>query len=103
MVCGNTPFERDEEIIRADISFKTRLTDECQDIIRQCLKVRPQRRPRLEELLNHPWMSIALDPPHTSPSISSSPSASPSHSPSCSASEHPSVRNCSTDNTLPQR
>lgn len=76
---------------------------ECQDIIRQCLKVRPQSRPHLEDILNHAWMTIPLDPPQTSPSPSispsPSPSLSPSHSPSSSASGHPPVStNCPTEN-----
>ncbi|CAL8082585.1 unnamed protein product [Orchesella dallaii] len=105
MVCGDIPFERDEQILRADISFRTRLTHECQDIIRQCLKVRPQSRPHLEDILSHAWMTIPLDPPQTSPSPSispsPSPSLSPSHSPSSSASGHPPATNCSTETTNP--
>lgn len=75
-------------------------------MIRQCLKVRPQSRPHLEDILNHAWMTIPLDPPQTSPSPSispsPSPSLSPSHSPSSSASGHPPATNCTTEATNQQ-
>lgn len=60
MVCGDIPYENDEAICKAEVRFRARLTHECQDIIRQCLKVRPSDRPSLVELLNHPWMSAQL-------------------------------------------
>jgi len=60
MVCGDIPYENDEAICNAEVRFRTRLTHECQDIIRRCLKVRPSDRPSLEDLLNHPWMSASL-------------------------------------------
>ena len=60
MVCGDIPYYTDEEICNAEVRFRARLTHECQDIIRRCLKLRPSDRPTLEDLLNHPWMSANL-------------------------------------------
>merc|ERR1712241_45865 len=60
MVCGDIPYENDEAICNAEVRFRARLTHECQDIIRRCLKVRPSDRPTLKDLLNHPWMSANL-------------------------------------------
>lgn len=60
MVCGDIPYENDEAICNAEVRFRTRLTHECQDIIRRCLKVRPSDRPSLRDLLEHPWMSTHL-------------------------------------------
>ena len=57
MVCGDVPFSNEQEILDGYIRFRARLTDKCQNIIRQCLKVQPIDRPTLGDLLNHPWMS----------------------------------------------
>ncbi|XP_065126350.1 serine/threonine-protein kinase pim-2 [Paramisgurnus dabryanus] len=56
MVCGDIPFERDGDIIQATPSFTKRISKECQSLIRWCLAYRPDDRPSLEEILQHPWM-----------------------------------------------
>jgi len=70
MVCGDIPYENDEAICNAEVRFRNRLTHECQDIIRRCLKIRPSDRPSLRDLLEHPWMSAHL--PEGAPSKPSS-------------------------------
>ncbi|XP_046405768.1 serine/threonine-protein kinase pim-1-like [Ischnura elegans] len=60
MVCGDVPFEEDDEIIRAELYFRTRLTAECRDLIRRCLSIQPGDRPTLEEILSHSWLSCPL-------------------------------------------
>ena len=61
MVCGDIPFERDEQILIADIRFRRRLSPECADLIKKCLSVKPYDRPSLEDLLSHHWMTSKLD------------------------------------------
>jgi len=65
MVCGNIPFEEDHQIVRAEPVFRGGCSAEVKDLIRQCLAIRPEDRPSLEQLLCHPWMEAKL--PSTPP------------------------------------
>lgn len=56
MVCGDIPFEQDEQILKADLQFRTHLTSECKDLIRKCLSIRAADRPTMDELSSHPWL-----------------------------------------------
>ena len=60
MVCGDIPFETDEQICRAELRFRTRLSAECQDLIRKCLQTEAGRRPSLEAVLKHAWLQMPL-------------------------------------------
>jgi len=62
MVCGDIPFEKDEEICSADVRFRVAtLSQECQDLVLACLRIRPKDRISLEAILEHPWMLDAAE------------------------------------------
>jgi len=56
MVCGDIPFETDEEICEAQLSFKSGVSETCQSLIRSCLRIRPRDRIQLEIILNDLWL-----------------------------------------------
>jgi len=103
MVCGDIPYENDEAICNAEVKFRARLSHECQDIIRKCLKMRPGDRPSLRDLLNHPWMTSTSLPDTTNsitPTVSSAGSTGSSGSSGSSGSDSESSTAASTPNSL---
>ncbi|XP_064605007.1 serine/threonine-protein kinase pim-3-like [Liolophura sinensis] len=58
MICGDIPFEQDEQIMKAEVAFRGRCSAEVKDLVRKCLSIRPSDRPSLEDILEHPWMQI---------------------------------------------
>ena len=56
MVCGDVPFETDQQISSGEIQFRTQVSPGCEDLIRACLSKRPQDRIHLQEIHQHPWM-----------------------------------------------
>lgn len=56
MVCGVLPFSETHQIWTAGVRFRCHVSEECQNLIRWCLRLRPEVRPSLEQILQHPWM-----------------------------------------------
>uniref|UniRef100_A0A1I8HMA1 Serine/threonine-protein kinase 1 n=1 Tax=Macrostomum lignano TaxID=282301 RepID=A0A1I8HMA1_9PLAT len=57
MVCGDIPFERDDQICHSGPRFKRRLSRQCRQLILACLQTEPSKRPSLREMLRHPWIA----------------------------------------------
>jgi serine/threonine protein kinase len=62
MVQGDIPFEKDDQICSARVEFRRSVSESCQDLVRQCLRIRPQDRISLEAVLVHPWLSGVTSP-----------------------------------------
>ena len=56
MVCGDVPFEKDEQICNAKLKFRKSISKECRDLIQTCLKIHPEERIQLQNICHHPWM-----------------------------------------------
>ena len=59
MVCGDIPFETDNQIKKAQVAFKSSLglSEEVKDLIRACLTISTSERIGLDGLSSHPWAS----------------------------------------------
>jgi len=58
MVCGDIPFEVDDQILDNKLSFRGKnLTHECKDLIQMCLQFLPRNRPSLQKMLQHRWIT----------------------------------------------
>lgn len=58
MVCGDIPFEKDDQICNAELVFRKNISDECKDLVKSCLRIRPADRIQLEAIQSHPWMRL---------------------------------------------
>ncbi|XP_048032415.1 serine/threonine-protein kinase pim-2-like isoform X2 [Megalobrama amblycephala] len=62
MVNGCLPFRSRREITQAKITFQnSTLSEECTDLISQCLARDPTKRPTLEQMFQHEWITSDLD------------------------------------------
>jgi serine/threonine protein kinase len=64
MVCGDIPFEKDEEICNAEVRFRNNVSKQCQDLVLSCLKIRPKDRIEIDDILAHPWLAVVDEDIH---------------------------------------
>jgi len=66
MLCGDIPFERDQEICNARLIWfsSLKLSEEVKDLVSGCLTVDPFKRMTLEEIKCHPWLSSNIPSLH---------------------------------------
>merc|ERR1711872_702807 len=59
MLCGDVPFECDQEIKRAKLIWfpQLRLSMEAMDLVQACLTINPEDRITLKEIQNQPWLT----------------------------------------------
>jgi len=59
MVCGDIPFETDDQICSGELKFSFLVSDQCRELIRKCLQVDVKERVKLNDVLSHPWLSTS--------------------------------------------
>ena len=59
MLCGDIPYETDEQILKAELvwSSQLNLSQEAKNLIRLCLNPDPESRITLHQVLNHTWIN----------------------------------------------
>ncbi|XP_076867628.1 serine/threonine-protein kinase pim-2-like isoform X2 [Brachyhypopomus gauderio] len=60
IICGDEPFEKEEDIVEAHLCFKGNPSRECRHLITWCLQKDPEKRPVLEDVLAHQWFLEGL-------------------------------------------
>ena len=56
MVCGDIPFETDDEICNAELIFRNNVSETCQNLIRSCLRIILRDRIEIGQVLSHLWI-----------------------------------------------
>jgi serine/threonine protein kinase len=57
MVCGDIPFESDNAICKGELVFLTKVSLQCETLIRSCLAINYEERIGLYGVKNHPWLN----------------------------------------------
>eukprot|EP00088_Acartia_fossae_P005027 TRINITY_DN1219_c0_g1_i1.p1 TRINITY_DN1219_c0_g1~~TRINITY_DN1219_c0_g1_i1.p1 ORF type:complete len:344 (-),score=105.51 TRINITY_DN1219_c0_g1_i1:167-1198(-) len=59
MLCGDVPYETDDQILAAQLVWfpQLNISPEAKHVVRMCLTPDPEQRISMQQLLNHPWLS----------------------------------------------
>ncbi len=57
LVCGDIPFDNDDEILEPVLTFPDHLSLHCCYLIRSCLQMKSEKRIKLEDVLSNPWIT----------------------------------------------
>jgi len=65
MLCGDVPYETDQQIIDAQLVWfpQLKLSQEAKHLVSLCLNPDPEHRISLDQLLNHPWVNASSPQP----------------------------------------
>ena len=58
MVCGDIPWEKEDDICNADLIFPRNISPQCKDLISKCLNRSYKKRITIRKILHHPWMKL---------------------------------------------
>nr|XP_009860787.2 serine/threonine-protein kinase par-1-like [Ciona intestinalis] len=58
MLCGEIPFKSKQKIGQGKLEFKVSLSSEAKHLISWMLAVNPESRPNINEILQHPWVTL---------------------------------------------
>jgi len=86
MLCGDVPYETDQQILDARLVWfpQLNLSQEAKSIISLCLNPNPEERISLEQLANHPWINASAPQPVPSKTTNSCSHSSPAFPACCS-------------------
>jgi len=60
MVCGDIPWEKDHQICYGSLLFNRKISPECEDLIRRCLRRDVKERIHIQDIIKHPWIENLL-------------------------------------------
>ncbi|XP_060776783.1 serine/threonine-protein kinase pim-1-like [Neoarius graeffei] len=60
LVCGEMPFQNEEEIVDGSLHFKPSLSQACHHLIKWCLEQDPTKWPSLTQISEHEWFTDVL-------------------------------------------
>ena len=65
MLCGDVPYETDDQILNAELVWfpQLNLSQEAKNLIRLCLDPDPESRITLQQVLNHSWIKTSSPQP----------------------------------------